>query len=136
MAVQRQNLRDVLSSGELTPPCSDASEPPLSPPSGPSSPPSPVSIKDEMDLVHNSNASSIPVNRGIPDHTRLTLCAVLFIFLAFNPFGSILNKMVKMNYDYSNSKIDGRTILNYQGSYTIFFYIFRKLFTISTNFEI
>ncbi|XP_033217966.1 sterol regulatory element-binding protein 1 isoform X3 [Belonocnema kinseyi] len=118
MAVERHGLRDVLSCGELTPPLSDSSEPPLSPTSGPMSPPSPVSIKDEIDLIQNSNASSASIKRGIPEHTRITLFAVLFIFLAFNPFGIILDKMVKVKYDYSNPRLDGRTILNYQGKST------------------
>lgn len=114
MSMQRQNLRDVLSCGDLTPPRSDTSEPPLSPTSGPLSPPSPISIKDEIDSIRNANASSASAKRGIPDHTRVTLCAVLFICLACNPFGIVLNQVLKTTENYSNSKLDGRTILNYQ----------------------
>lgn len=108
MSVQRQN---IISCGELTPPRSETSEPPLSPTSGP---PSPISTKEETNSSSNSNIATASVSQGIPDHTRVTLCAVLFVFLIFNPFGIIINKMARMDYNYYSSKLDGRTILNYQ----------------------
>lgn len=116
MSVQRQNVSDIISCGELTPPRSETSEPPLSPTSGP---PSPLSTKDEINPSHNSNIPTVSMSQGIPDHTRVTLCVVLFAFLIFNPFGIVVNKMSRMDYNYYSSKLDGRTILNYQGWYLI-----------------
>ncbi|XP_043462078.1 sterol regulatory element-binding protein 1 [Leptopilina heterotoma] len=115
MSVQRQNVSDIISCGELTPPRSETSEPPLSPTSGP---PSPLSTKDEINPPHNSNIPTVSVSQGIPDHTRVTLCVVLFAFLIFNPFGIVVNKMARMDYNYYSSKLDGRTILNYQENST------------------
>ncbi|XP_051170563.1 sterol regulatory element-binding protein 1 [Leptopilina boulardi] len=111
MSVQRQNVSDIISCGELTPPRSETSEPPLSPTSGP---PSPISTKDEISSSRSSNIPTVSTSQGIPDHTRVTLCVILFVFLIFNPFGIIVNKMAKMDYNYYSSRLDGRTILNYE----------------------
>ncbi|KAL0112766.1 hypothetical protein PUN28_012200 [Cardiocondyla obscurior] len=113
MTAQRQNLRDLLV-GELTPPRSDSSEPSLSPAPAPMSPPSPSSVKDESDTLHNLQPVPTSSNGGMRDHTRLTLCGFMLLFLAFNPLGILVNNIGRFNYDYVNTKIDGRTILNYQ----------------------
>ncbi|XP_031842037.1 sterol regulatory element-binding protein 1 [Nomia melanderi] len=114
MAAQRQNLRDLLVCGELTPPRSDSSEPSLSPAPAPLSPPSPSSIKDDPDALQNIHSTSVLTNTGIRDHTRLTLCGVMFLFLVFNPLGFVFNNVGRLKSDYINTKLDGRTILNYQ----------------------
>ncbi|KAG7199923.1 hypothetical protein KM043_014361 [Ampulex compressa] len=119
MAAQRQNLRDLLVCGELTPPRSDSSEPSLSPAPAPLSPPSPASVKDDPDVPQNLHSASgsahlATPNVGMKDHTRLTLCCFIFAFLAFNPMSIILNNFGKLHADYSITKLDGRTILNYQ----------------------
>lgn len=116
MAAQRQNLRELLVCGELTPPRSDSSEPSLSPAPAPLSPPSPSSIKDDSDTLQNLHPVPTSSNGGMRDHTRLTLCGFMFLFLAFNPLGILINNVGKFNYDYLNTKLDGRTILNYQGN--------------------
>ncbi|XP_015429774.1 PREDICTED: sterol regulatory element-binding protein 1 [Dufourea novaeangliae] len=114
MAAQRQNLRDLLVCGELTPPRSDSSEPSLSPaPAAPLSPPSPSSIKDDPDVLQNIHSTPTLTNTGIRDHTRLTLCGFMFLFLAFNPLGFLVNNVGRLKSDYMNTKLDGRTILNY-----------------------
>lgn len=113
MTAQRQNLRDLLVCGELTPPRSDSSEPSLSPAPAPMSPPSPSSIKDDSDVLQNLHPVS--TSGGMRDHTRLTLCGFMLLFLAFNPLGILMNNVGKFNYDYLNTRLDGRTILNYQG---------------------
>ncbi|XP_034950012.1 sterol regulatory element-binding protein 1 isoform X2 [Chelonus insularis] len=110
MAAQRQNLRDLLSCGDLTPPRSDTSEPSLSPAPAPLSPASPLSIKDEPDNFLQQNSQRVAVS-GLRDHTRLTLCAFLFMFLAFNPLGIVVNTVGNTNSDYGETKFDGRTIL-------------------------
>ncbi|XP_058798144.1 sterol regulatory element-binding protein 1 isoform X2 [Phymastichus coffea] len=116
MTAQRQNLRELLVCGELTPPRSDTSEPSLSPapaPMSPQSPPPPV-IKEEPEVMQNlRKPTTTSQGNGMPDHTRVSLCAFLFIFLAFNPLGFVMNNMVRFNYDYSR-KLEGRTILNFQ----------------------
>ncbi|XP_072760839.1 sterol regulatory element-binding protein 2-like [Anoplolepis gracilipes] len=112
MTTQRQNLRDLLVCGELTPPRSDSSEPSLSPAPAPMSPPSPSSIKDDSDVLQNLH--SVSTSGGMRDHTRLTLCGFMLLFLAFNPLGILMNNVGKFNYDYLNTRLDGRTILNYQ----------------------
>ncbi|KAH0945834.1 hypothetical protein HN011_011135 [Eciton burchellii] len=114
IAAQRQNLRDLLVCGELTPPRSDSSEPSLSPAPAPLSPPSPSSVKDDSDTLQNLHSVSTSSNGGMRDHTRLTLCGFMLLFLAFNPLGILMNNIGKFNYDYLNTKLDGRTILNYQ----------------------
>lgn len=111
---QRQNLRDLLVCGELTPPRSDSSEPSLSPAPAPLSPPSPSSIKDDPDVLQNVDATVL-TNQSMRDHTRLTLCGFMLLFLAFNPLGFVINNIGRFNSDYINTKLDGRTILNYQG---------------------
>lgn len=111
---QRQNLRDLLVCGELTPPRSDSSEPSLSPAPAPLSPPSPSSIKDDPDVLQNVDATSVLTNQSMRDHTRLTLCGFMLLFLAFNPLGFVINNIRRFNSDYINTKLDGRTILNYQ----------------------
>ena len=121
MTAQRQNLRDLLVCGELTPPRSDSSEPSLSPAPAPLSPPSPPPpvIKEEPDVMQNVRKPAMThTNNGIPDHTRVSLCAFLFIFLAFNPLGFLMNNVGRFNYDYIR-KPEGRTILNYDGQYSI-----------------
>lgn len=115
MAEQRQNLRDLLACGELTPPRSDSSEPSLSPAPASPSPPSPSSLKDETESLNSLHNSPVATTRGMRDHTRLTLCAFIFIVLAFNPLGLVVNNMRRLNFDYSDSRLDGRTILQYQG---------------------
>lgn len=110
---QRQNLRDLLVCGELTPPRSDSSEPSLSPAPAPLSPPSPSSIKDDPDVLQNVDATVL-TNQSMRDHTRLTLCGFMLLFLAFNPLGFVINNIGRFNSDYINTKLDGRTILNYQ----------------------
>lgn len=117
MNAQRQNLRDLLVCGELTPPRSDTSEPSLSPAPAPMSPPSPPPpvIKEEPEIMQNLHKPTMASqSNGMPDHTRVSLCAFLFIFLAFNPLGFMMNNMARFNYDYSR-KLEGRTILNFQG---------------------
>lgn len=114
MAAQRQNLRDLLVCGELTPPRSDSSEPSLSPAPAPMSPPSPSSVKDDSDVLQNLH--SVSNSGGMRDHTRLTLCGFMLLFLAFNPLGILMNNVGKFNSDYLNTRLDGRTILNYQGT--------------------
>ncbi|XP_003703827.1 sterol regulatory element-binding protein 1 [Megachile rotundata] len=111
---QRQNLRDLLVCGELTPPRSDSSESSLSPAPAPLSPPSPSSIKDDPDILQNIHSTSVLTNQGMRDHTRLTLCGFMFLLLAFNPLGLLINNVGRFNSDYANTKLDGRTILNYQ----------------------
>lgn len=115
LAAQRQNLRDLLVCGELTPPRSDSSEPSLSPAPAPMSPPSPSSVKDDPDTLHNLHPVPTSSTGGMRDHTRLTLCGFMLLFLAFNPLGILVNNIGRFNYDYVNTKLDGRTILNYQG---------------------
>lgn len=115
MATQQQNLRDLLTCGELTPPRSDSSESSLSPASPPLSPPSPSSVKDDSDALQNLRPMTASSNGGMRDHTRLTLCGFMLLFLAFNPLGILVNNVGRFNYDYLNTKLDGRTILNYQG---------------------
>ncbi|KAK9306386.1 hypothetical protein QLX08_002905 [Tetragonisca angustula] len=114
LAAQRQNLRDLLVCGELTPPRSDSSEPSLSPAAAPLSPQSPSSIKDDPDMLQNIDSTSVLTNQGMRDHTRLTLCGFMLLFLAFNPLGFLINNVGRFNSDYINTKLDGRTILNYQ----------------------
>lgn len=116
MAAQRQNLRDLLACGELTPPRSDTSEPSLSPAPAPLSPPSPSSVKDDPDALQNLHPISASSNSGLRDHTRLVLCGFMLMFLAFNPLGVLVNNVGRFNYDYLTTKVDGRTILNYQGT--------------------
>ncbi|KAK0183127.1 hypothetical protein PV327_001197 [Microctonus hyperodae] len=112
MSAQRQNLRDILSCGELTPPRSDTSEPSLSPAPAPLSPASPaLSFKEDPDILQQHQR--IPIS-GLRDHTRLTLCTFLFMCLAFNPLGFVLSNVGKMNDNYGNTKLDGRTILTHQ----------------------
>ncbi|XP_043269402.1 sterol regulatory element-binding protein 1 [Venturia canescens] len=115
MTAQRQNLRDLLSCGELTPPRSDISEPSLSPAPAPLSPASPISIKDEpvSDLVHSPHRTAAAATGGLRDHTRLTLCGIMFMFLAFNPLGILINNMGKFSHDYGNTRLEGRTILDF-----------------------
>ncbi|XP_014210425.1 sterol regulatory element-binding protein 2 [Copidosoma floridanum] len=114
MSAQRHNVRDMLVCGELTPPCSDTSEPSLSPAPAPLSPPSPPppTIKEEPEVLQNIHRPTAPTNKGMTDHTRVSLCAFLFIFLAFNPLGLVMNSMSKFNYDYKLN-YEGRTILEY-----------------------
>ncbi|XP_043581085.1 sterol regulatory element-binding protein 1 [Bombus pyrosoma] len=114
LAAQRQNLRDLLVCGELTPPRSDSSESSLSPAPAPLSPQSPSSIKDDPDLLQNVDSTSVLTNQGMRDHTRLTICGFMLLFLAFNPLGFLINNVGRFNSDYINTKLDGRTILNYQ----------------------
>ncbi|XP_020286375.1 sterol regulatory element-binding protein 2 isoform X2 [Pseudomyrmex gracilis] len=114
VAAQRHNLRDLLTCGELTPPRSDTSEPSLSPAPAPLSPPSPSSVKDDSDALQNLHPVSASSNSGLRDHTRLVLCGFMLMFLAFNPLGVLVNNVGRFNYDYLNTKVDGRTILNYQ----------------------
>jgi len=40
----------------------------------------------------------------------------MLLFLAFNPLGILMNNIKRFNYDYVSTKLDGRTILNYQGN--------------------
>ncbi|XP_054005282.1 sterol regulatory element-binding protein 1 [Hylaeus anthracinus] len=114
MTAQKQNLRDLLVCGELTPPRSDSSEPSLSPAPAPLSPPSPSSIKDEPDVLQNIRTTPVLPSGGMRDHTRLTLCGFMLLFLAFNPLGLIVNNVGRFKSDHVNTKLDGRTILNYQ----------------------
>ncbi|XP_015596800.1 sterol regulatory element-binding protein 1 [Cephus cinctus] len=107
MAAHRQTMR----MDALTPPRSDTSEPSLSPVPDPLSPPSPSSIKDESESLHSLH-HSVSSTRGLRDHTRMTLCAFLFVFLAFNPFSILVNNVGRFK-DYSSARVDGRTILNY-----------------------
>ncbi|KYM76964.1 Sterol regulatory element-binding protein 2, partial [Atta colombica] len=131
MSAQRHNLRDlyqqIQSCGELTPPRSDSSEPSLSPAPAPPSPPSPSSVKDDPDALHNLHPVPTSSIGGMKDHTRLTLCGFMLLFLAFNPLGILMNNIGRFNYDYVNTKLDGRTILNYPG------YAFRGFFSASRS---
>lgn len=119
MTAQRQNLRDLLVCGELTPPRSDSSEPSLSPAPAPLSPQSPSSIKDDPDVLQNVHSKSVLTNSGMRDHTRLTLCGFMFLILAFNPLGFLINNVGRFNSDYINTRMDSRTILNYQGTNSV-----------------
>ena len=127
MNSQRSSLRDVnremLVCGELTPPRSDTSEPSLSPAPAPLSPPSPVPpvIKEEPNVKHIIHEPITPKSNGMSDHTRVSLCAFLFLFLAFNPLGIVMNNITRLNNDYSTITFEGRSILNYQGK---FFYLY------------
>ncbi|OAD46986.1 Sterol regulatory element-binding protein 2 [Eufriesea mexicana] len=107
LAAQRQNLRDLLVCGELTPPRSDSSEPSLSPAPAPLSPQSPTSIKDDPDALQNVDSTAVLTNQGMRDHTRLTLCAFMLLFLAFNPLGLLINNVGRFNSDYINTRLDG-----------------------------
>ena len=117
MTAQRQNLRDLLSCGEMTPPRSDTSEPSLSPAPAPLSPASPLSIKDEPDIKNSPHRVTASATGGLRDHTRLTLCAVMFMFLAFNPLGIVMNNVGKFSSDYASARVEGRTILGYPGKF-------------------
>ncbi|KAJ8682097.1 hypothetical protein QAD02_017889 [Eretmocerus hayati] len=114
MSSQRHNLRDLLVCGELTPPRSDTSEPSLSPAPSPASPPPPPAVqpivKEEPDLVQRAHNSPI---KGMNDHTRVSLCAFLFMFLAFNPLGFLFNNVNNIGYDQM-TKTEGRVLLQIQ----------------------
>ncbi|XP_011299687.1 sterol regulatory element-binding protein 1 [Fopius arisanus] len=125
MAAQRQNLRELLSIGELTPPRSDTSEPSLSPvpTMPPLSPASPASIKEEPEgpqhtlMTERASSVSPKTISGLRDNTRLTLCAFLLICLAFNPLGIVINNFGKLSEDdYAATRVDGRTILRHEDS--------------------
>ena len=133
MAAQRQNLRDLLVCGELTPPRSDSSEPSLSPAPAPLSPPSPSSIKDDPDVLQNIHSTSVLTNQGMRDHTRLTLCGFMLLLLAFNPLGFLINNVGRFNSDFANTKLDGRTILNYQDQSEVENSIWSNVFLWLTN---
>ncbi|XP_015521388.1 sterol regulatory element-binding protein 1 [Neodiprion pinetum] len=133
MAEQRQNLRDLLACGELTPPRSDSSEPSLSPAPASPSPPSPSSLKDDTESLHSLHHSMVPQTKGMRDHTRLTLCAFLFVVLAFNPLGLVMNNMRRLNLDYTDARIDGRTILQYQDPSDLDTGIWTNIFLWLTN---
>lgn len=120
MAAKQKNVRDLLTCGELTPPRSDSSESP-SPGSPPLSPPSPP-VKDDPDVLQNLRPIVASSNGGMRDHTRLTLCGFMLLFLTFNPLGILMNNIGRFNNDYLNTKLDGRTILNYQGIQTNILY--------------
>ncbi|XP_063989413.1 sterol regulatory element-binding protein 1 [Diachasmimorpha longicaudata] len=124
MTAQRQNLRELLSIGELTPPRSDTSEPSLSPVPTipPLSPASPASIKEEPEghqhSIMSDRASISPKTiSGLRDNTRLTLCAFLLIFLAFNPLGIVMNNYGRLSLsseDYATTRVDGRVIMRHE----------------------
>lgn len=117
---QKLHHQQLICGGELTPPRSDSSEPSLSP-NPVSSPVSPVSsvssplnhhhhpqIKEEMEIK----------TTGLQDHTRLTLCAFLFLFLAFNPLGFVLENAGQINFglDYgSGRRFEGRVLMEHRG---------------------
>lgn len=127
LATQRQNIHDLLACGELTPPRSDSSEPSLSPAPAPLSPASPSSVKEEPDVLQNLHTGIKQETGGMRDHTRLTLCGIMFMFLIFNPLGTIMNNVEKFNYKYLNTKLDGRTILDFQGKYNIVNIAYRNM---------
>lgn len=123
MAAQRHNLRDLLVCGELTPPRSDTSEPSMSPAPAPMSPPSPTTptIKEESDgLQMRKPPQVVPISNGMTDHTRISLCAFIFMFLAFNPLGFVMNNVDRFDY---TSKMEGRTLQGeYSCKYSPFFF--------------
>lgn len=123
MTAQRQNLRDLLACGDLTPPRSDSSEPSMSPVSAPLSPVSPSTVKEESDASMQSVNMEQSLKTGLQDHSRLTLSAFLFMFLAFNPLGIIVNNMPSVNTDYFNQP-EGRTLLYYKGTFVIICYYY------------
>ncbi|KAK2587541.1 hypothetical protein KPH14_003675 [Odynerus spinipes] len=128
MQAERHNLRELLSCGELTPPRSDSSEPSLSP-----APASPSSVKDESDVLHNLHTAPKQESGGMRDHTRLTLCGIMLMFLVLNPLGTVMNNVEKFNYKYLNTKLDGRTILNFQESTELETRIWSNVFIWLTN---
>ncbi|XP_047361469.1 sterol regulatory element-binding protein 1 [Vespa velutina] len=133
LATQRPNIRDLLACGELTPPRSDSSEPSLSPAPAPLSPASPSSVKEEPDVLQNLHTTSKQETGGMRDHTRLTLCGIMFMFLIFNPLGAVMNNVEKFNYKYLNTRLDGRTILDFHESSEIDSRIWSNIFIWFTN---
>lgn len=127
---QPRQSGEPLLSGQLTPPRSDSSEPSLSPtpapPLSPVSSPAPAAslAKEELDiqqLHQKSAAASSRSSNGMQDHTRITLCAFLFLFLAFNPLGFIMNTAGPLNFDYSG-RFEGRVLMEHKGR----FYVYAK----------
>ncbi|KMQ87614.1 sterol regulatory element-binding protein [Lasius niger] len=70
-------------------------------------------LRKTIDYIRK-NLHPVSTSGGMRDHTRLTMCGFMLLFLAFNPLGILMNNVGKFNYDYLNTRLDGRTILNYQ----------------------
>ncbi|KAK6626223.1 hypothetical protein RUM43_006530 [Polyplax serrata] len=115
MAARKQSLKDLLVpsdemilsdiNGDITPPHSNVGS--LSPKSEMSTPSSPYDyqfslVKDEEEMMNGG---------GLTDHTRLTLCMVMFTVLSFNPFGILFNKFSSGDMEIKDFDT-GRTILN------------------------
>ncbi|XP_076274163.1 sterol regulatory element binding protein [Rhynchophorus ferrugineus] len=125
MAARKNSLKSLLTNNmkyepDDTPPHSDAS----SEHSLPSSPEYNNNVKDESD------DEVILSSRGMLDQSRLTLCMFMFVLLAFNPFGFIMNKISTAD----SSGIPGsRTILAWSEQQTVSFspsYLILWLFNI------
>ncbi|XP_049791381.1 sterol regulatory element-binding protein 1 isoform X1 [Schistocerca nitens] len=126
MSAQKQSLQELLKpesvksemfiDGEITPPQSDISSPSLSPPHSDSSvPPSPEN-SFEMEMKKEDSDCMHRVSSGMLDHSRMTLCMFMFVVMAFNPFGIVLNKYMSTDTDYLQPSTVGRTILSDEGS--------------------
>ncbi|CAG9766585.1 unnamed protein product [Ceutorhynchus assimilis] len=113
MSATQNTLKNLLTNSikygpEDTPPHSDVS----SEHSLPSSPEYAAITKDESD------DESVPLSRGMLDHSRLTLCMFMLAMVAFNPFGFALSKISTGD---SNSVSGGRTILGWSEQQTVSF---------------